>query len=138
MKCEIDLQLKTAVRKLLGMWLNHRDSDNYFWQICALGQWQSRRKYQKGNIVLHTAFFQNHNFIWSLPRNIFYEIAIAREHIFVRNSYPSPCGWTWKRGERVNWSHDFKEFIAWNTFKIYKFKSTEKRQCNLVFSQTRS
>ena len=23
--------------------------------------------------------------------DIFYEIAIAREHIFVRNSYPSPC-----------------------------------------------
>ena len=48
----------------------HRDSDNYFWQICSLGQWQSRRKKQKGNTELHTAFFQNHNFVWSLPRNI--------------------------------------------------------------------
>jgi len=50
--------------------IEHRDSDNYFWQICALWQWQSRRKYHKGNIELHTAFFQNHNFVWSLPRNI--------------------------------------------------------------------
>ena len=39
-------------------------SDKY-----AICQWQTRRKYQKGNIELHTAFFQNHNFIWSLPRN---------------------------------------------------------------------
>ena len=50
--------------------MDHRDSDNYFWQICALGQWQSRRKNQKGNIELNTAFFQKHNFVWSLPRNI--------------------------------------------------------------------
>jgi hypothetical protein len=26
--------------------------------ICDLWQWQTRRKYQKGNIELHTAFFK--------------------------------------------------------------------------------
>ena len=30
------------------------------------------------------------------PCGIFYEIAIAREHIFVGSSYPSPCDMTGK------------------------------------------
>jgi hypothetical protein len=58
-KCIQEYQLQIIYHFSLN-----RDSDNYFWQICALGKCQSRRNNQN-----------------------------AWECLFVRNSYPSPCGW---------------------------------------------
>ena len=50
--------------------------DRYFWA-------KTRRNYDFEKRQYATLGF---------PFGFFYEIAIARERIFVRNSYPSPCG----------------------------------------------
>jgi hypothetical protein len=85
--------------------------------IVHLDLWS--RWIKKGNIEFHTAFFQNHDFVWSLPRNIGHRPSKCQElNKFYIFTYL--CYWF------LLFMLFFKHFLTWfdQTDEIPDWKST--------------